>query len=384
VENIPAARQHAFPCQQCGAQLDFQPGTTELGCEHCGHSHQITVSHEPIYEYDFHSTLKDLPGGAEEKVALTVKCQACSAETKFDSNIHADACPFCGARIIADTKEHRVIHPKSILPFKITSSQATESYRRWLSKRWFAPNKLKKHARKDRKLNGVYVPYWTYDCHTLTYYRGQRGDIYQVPRQVSVMVNGRRTTRTKMVTKIRWTPASGSTRRSFDDVLIYATDSLPRDFARELAPWDLGELTPYQEEFLSGFQSEIYKTRLDQGFDYAKQRMHPVIRQDIRAEIGGDQQRISAVDTQYSKIRFKHILLPFWVAGFRYRDKVYQFIVNGRTGEVQGDRPYSWIKIGLAVLFAAIILATLGYFGAQSEQVKSLDFGDIIMSLGQF
>jgi len=384
VENIPAGRQHAFPCQQCGAQLDYQPGTTELGCEHCGHSHQITVSREPIYEYDFHSTLKDLPGGAEEKVELTVKCHACSAEIKFDSNIHADMCPFCGVRIVVDTNEHRMIQPKSILPFNINSSQATESYREWLKKRWFAPNKLKIYAKKERKLNGVYVPYWTYDCRTLTYYRGQRGDMYQVPRQVTVTINGRRTTRTKMVTKIRWTPVSGSTRRFFDDVLIYATDSLPREFARELSPWDLGELTPYQEEFLSGFQSEVYKTELDQGFDFAKKRMHPVIHQDIRSEIGGDQQRISSADTQYSEIRFKHILLPFWIAGFRFRNKIYQFIVNGRTGEVQGDRPYSWIKIALAIFLVGTIVTTLGYYGSQSEYVNSMEFSELIMSFSQY
>lgn len=371
------AEQHAFPCQQCGAQLDYQPGTTELGCEHCGHRHRITISQEPIYEYDFHSTLKPLPGGAEERVATTIKCHACSAEFEFDADIHADECPFCGARIVVDTTEHRIIQPKAILPFKVDDSQATESYRKWLKKLWFAPNKLKKYAKKERKLNGVYAPYWTYDCQAQTYYHGQRGNMYQVPQRVTVMVNGRRQTRTQMVTKIRWTPVSGSVQRSFDDVLIYATDSLPREVARELAPWDLGELTPYQDEFLSGFQSEVYKTNLDLGFDYAKQRMHPLIRQDIRYDIGGDQQRIGAADTQYNKISFKHILLPFWIAGFRFRNKTFQYVVNGRSGEVQGDRPYSWVKIGFTVLAIALIIFIAISISSQSEYGGSFNLDTI-------
>jgi DNA-directed RNA polymerase subunit RPC12/RpoP len=325
------------------------------------------LSRQPIVEYDFHSTLQHLPGGAPDSVALTVKCSACSAEFEFDKDLHADECPFCGTRIVVDAEQHRVIQPKALLPFNIDAKQAGEAYRTWLKRLWFAPNKLKKYARKERKLNGVYVPYWTYDCATETHYRGQRGDIYQVRQQVRVRVNGRMTTQTRLVNKIRWTPASGVVRRGFDDVLVYATDSLPRKMARELAPWDLAELTPYQEEFLSGFQSEVYKVELDHGFDYAKERMHPVIRQDIRRDIGGDQQRISSAETRYSNVNFKHILLPFWIAGFRFRNKTYQFIVNGRSGEVQGDRPWSLFKIGAAIIAGAIILGSVGYFYTQGQ-----------------
>jgi DNA-directed RNA polymerase subunit RPC12/RpoP len=365
--------QHAFPCQQCGAQLQYREGSQQLACGHCGHQHDIVLSREPIVEYDFHSTLKHLPGGAPDAISLSVKCHACSAEFEFDADLHADECPFCGSKIVVNAQQHRIIQPKALLPFRINAREASEAYRKWLRRLWFAPNKLKKFARKERKLNGMYVPYWTYDSDTRTRYSGQRGDIYQVAQRVRVKVNGRMTTRTRMVNKIRWTPVSGSVQRHFNDVLVYAADSLPRSIARELAPWDLTELTPYQEEFLSGFQSEVYKIELDQGFDFAKQQMHPTIRQDIRQDIGGDRQRILAADTEYSRISFKHILLPFWIAGFRFRNKTYQFIVNARTGEVQGDRPWSLIKITAAVILAAAVAAVLGYFYLQGEMAGEFD-----------
>jgi len=360
-----ASRQHTFPCEQCGAQLQYLEGSDSLKCTHCDHLHQIQLSREPIEEYDFHSTLAQLPGAAPNTVQYTVKCQACSAEFEFDKNLHADECPFCSTKIVVDSHEHRQIQPKSLLPFRINAKQASASYRKWLTRLWFAPNKLKKFARTDRKLNGVYVPYWTYDSATETRYRGERGDIYQVRQRVRVRVNGKMQTQTRLVNKIRWSPASGRVRRDFNDVLIYATNSLPRSMAKELAPWDLGELKPFQEEFLTGFQSEIYKLELDQGFDYAKQRMHPVIRQDIRRDIGGDQQRIHQSDTRHSNISFKHILLPFWIAGFRFRDRTFQFIVNGRTGEVQGDRPWSVVKIGLAVIGGLVLVGALGFLYLQ-------------------
>jgi hypothetical protein len=46
---------------------------------------------------------------------------------------------------------------------------------------------------------------------------------------------------------------------------------------------------------------------------------------------------------------------------YRYHDRPYQVFVNGATGEVQGERPYSWVKITLAVtagLIAGLVLFT--------------------------
>ncbi len=47
------------------------------------------------------------------------------------------------------------------------------------------------------------------------------------------------------------------------------------------------------------------------------------------------------------------------MGAYRFQAKVYQVLVNARTGEVQGERPYSAVKIALLValiLLAAVIL----------------------------
>ncbi len=105
--------------------------------------------------------------------------------------------------------------------------------------------------------------------------------------------------------------------------------------------------------------------------------MHPVIKSDISADIGGDQQRIHNAETEYSNIQFKHLLLPFWVAGFRFGKKSYQFIVNARTGEVQGERPFSKWKIFLAALgFIILVVLMLGIFWTHSNQQCTLHSSD--------
>jgi hypothetical protein len=125
----------------------------------------------------------------------------------------------------------------------------------------------------------------------------------------------------------------------------------------ELEPWDLPELVGYNDSYLAGFVTESYQTQLKEGFDEAKERIRPVIETTVRADIGGDVQQIHSVNTSYNDITFKHILLPLWISAYRFEDKVYRFTVNARTGEVQGERPYSAWKI---FFFVLTILAVVG------------------------
>lgn len=347
---------HYFPCTQCAASLEYAPGTEVLRCTHCGYENQVSASNEPILEQDFKETLRNLECSAANTERIAIRCKSCGATYSLGAADHAGDCPFCGTPAVADTAQYRALLPQALLPFKIRQDQARASFRQWLGGLWFAPNKLKAYARNDAHLHGIYVPYWTYDADTKTNYQGERGDNYQVQESYQTTENGRRVTRTRMVTKIRWRRVSGRVQRFFDDVLVLASKSLPRSITEQLEPWDLVKLTPYQEAYLSGFRSEMYQVDLAQGFDYAREIMAARIQQDIRRDIGGDHQRIHSVDTHYADIRFKHILLPIWLSAFRFRDKTYRFVVNGRTGEVQGERPYSGWKIAFAIVLAGILV----------------------------
>ena len=116
---------------------------------------------------------------------------------------------------------------------------------------------------------------------------------------------------------------------------------------------------PYKEEYLAGFRAECYQIDLPEGFAKAQNIMDDLIRHSVRQDIGGDRQQIHAVKTRYDNITFKHILLPIWMSAYRYRGQVFRFLVNARTSEVQGERPWSAVKIGLAVLVGLIIIGCI-------------------------
>ncbi len=368
-DDAPAGGEKSIACEQCAAELKFAPGVSQLKCPYCDHEMRIEIDQAELRkaheEQDFHAAVSALldEHSVDTVEVHTVKCGTCAAETTLDPNIDADECPYCGSSIQRGGEATRkVIAPQGLLPFKVERATARGQFKEWIKSRWFAPNKLKEYSRIDTKLQGVYVPHWTYDSDTVTDYTGQRGEHYWVTEHYT---DSQGKSQTRRVRKTRWYYASGRVFNSFDDLLVLASESLPRKYAEKLEPWDLEGLMPYQEEFLSGFKAENYSIDLATGFQTAREMMEPTINRTIRRDIGGDEQRISSKDVQYNTITFKHVLLPVWVSAFRYNNKVFRFLVNARTGEVQGERPWSWAKITLAVLVGIALIAGIVFLAQQ-------------------
>jgi len=346
-------------CKQCGAKLTFKPGTNSLNCEFCGAINEIETKQGNIEEIDYLEFISNKANSSTTIEVLTIKCDTCGAQTTFAENVVAQTCDFCDSPMVAKRGEtSKIIEPESLLTFKITDKVGLDLFKKWLKKIWFAPNDLKKYAYQKGKLKGVYLPYWTYDARTTTDYTGQRGDNYQAQEEYT-NDKGERSTRT--VTKIRWSYRSGRVSNTFDDVLVVASKSLPEKYLYRLEPWDLQSLTPYDPKYLAGFTAESYGIEVTTGFEKAKDIMQDEIDNSIRKDIAGDHQQIDSKNTDYQNITFKHILLPIWLSAYRYNNKVYRFMVNGRTGEIQGERPYSWIKITLASLAAIAVIALAVY-----------------------
>lgn len=356
-----AQDEYRWPCSQCGAQLRYAPGQTHLTCAHCGHEQDIPAQPaskraRALQELDLATGLRGtLPAGDMVEMRTT-SCPSCGAVIEITGATHATQCPFCATPVVLDTGTQRHIKPQALVPFALTEAQARKALTAWMGSLWFAPGTLLEYARKGRAMDGVYVPFWTFDADTASRYSGERGEYYYETRTVQVRVNGKMETRQEQVRHTRWYPASGRVARDFDDVLVMASRSLPARLGNELTPWDLGALVPYSPEFLAGFQAEGYTVALPDGHREARERMERVIREDVRRDIGGDEQRIHSVDTSWSAETFKHILLPVWMAAYKYNGKSYRFLVNGQTGEVQGERPWSIWKIGIAVIVVLFLI----------------------------
>lgn len=356
-----ALEEHRFPCRSCGSDLRFLPGTSLLKCPHCGSEEEIPERRGGLRELDLRDAVNNAIAPDEMAEMRVAQCASCGAQIELGADLHADQCPFCASPMVTGTGLHRLIKPQAQLPFLLTEQEARAAMNKWLGRLWFAPSNLVQYARAGRAMQGIYVPFWTYDAETRSEYAGQRGTVYHETHMVPMTVNGRRQMVQQQVAKIRWQGVRGSVARSFDDVLVLGSKSMSKPFADELAPWDLSALSAYEPRYLAGFRAEGYTVPVAEGYREARAVMDRVIEGDVRRDIGGDQQRIERIETEVGRLTFKHVLLPVWLAAYRYRGRSFRFVINGRTGEVEGERPYSGVKIALAVLALLLVAVAIAW-----------------------
>ncbi len=342
-------------CINCGAELKYKPGTTNISCEYCGHQETITIDENGFEELELYPYLKEMGAQRHSEEISMLHCKNCGANQHVEENYKSLHCVYCSMPLVLkDAYKEDWILPGAILPFQIDQRKSFTIFQQWVKRLWFAPNKLKKAALDPQFTKGLYLPYWTFDAQLLATYRGQRGEYYYETRRVR-NANGKMVT--QRVRKTRWYPASGSVSGFVDDTLIKASQQRSGRIPRTISRWNLKKLQPFNSDFLSGFVTEKYTIPLKEGHLMAKDVADDIAERWCRRDIGGDTQRITRMDVQLSNETFKHILLPVYVSAYRYKGKEYNFFINGENGQISGTRPYSFWKIFFVVL---IVLAIIG------------------------
>ena len=344
-------------CPGCGAEAHWNAAKQALVCPYCGtvSPAQLASDGSLVQEHDLALALRAIPDANRgwEQDRTSVQCQSCKAISLFESTRVAQRCEFCGsASIVPYTKTRNAIYPESLLPFTYTESQVREAIRQWYGSRWFAPNRLKKAALTDR-VGGIYLPYWTFDARVHARWQAEAGHYYYVSRTVTR--NGK--TETVQERRVRWEPAAGELSTAFDDELVAATQGIHAALLRAVEPFPTKDLKPYDRGYVSGWVVEQYQLDLVGAAERSRAEMDAKVRARCAQDVPGDTYRNLEVAAIYTDQTFKHTLLPVWLLHYDYGRKAYQVVVNGVTGAIAGEQPYSWVKIFFAVL--ALIVAAL-------------------------
>ena len=345
-----------YPCPGCGAELRYSPSRRALACEYCGHEEALEAERVPPHPLEEGLAREE---GPVEK-AGSVTCPKCGAGYPLAPLRTATCCPYCETPAIRNPLNP--LPPDGVLPFRIEEKEAHQLFARWIGSLWLAPGELSRVVDTRKKLTGWYLPHWFFDADTESRYRGERGDAYYVTVERMRVVNGRERLVREQERRIRWTPVSGRVARRFDDWPVAAEREIPRHLLQGLAPWPSGDALAIRDEALCGFEAREYGIPLDAGHAEAREGMAARIRMDVRRDIGGDEQRIHGIDTRWSDERYKYLLLPVWSTAFRYKGKTYHYVINGVTGVVRGERPYSWWKIAGLVAAVLSALAVAAYW----------------------
>jgi hypothetical protein len=348
-------------CPECGGDLQWNAAKKALVCPYCGTVAPWApgdAAPGAIAELDLAQALAKADDGGRGygDARREVQCQSCRAISVFEADKVADRCAFCGSPAIVPYEALKeAITPQSLLPFCIPETQVRESIRRWYGTRWFAPNRLKRAALTDT-LRGLYLPYWTFDAQVHASWTAEAGHYYYTTERV--LRNGRY--ETQQVRHIRWEPAAGELEHFFDDELVPGSEGAHADLLDRIAPFPTTtDLKPYAPEFVRGWTVERYQVDLRQAAELNMGEMERAVRELCAKQVPGDTQRNLQVQASYRGRTFKHVLMPVWLVSYTYGRRAFQLLVNGYTGAIAGQRPYSAIKIALAVVAAAIVV--LGY-----------------------
>lgn len=343
-------------CPSCGGVMDFDPVTGGLSCPYCGHKEEIPGKNDGLgaaEELALENAEKvgNCDWGAAKK---TVICKACGAESVYDALEISAECPFCGSNQVMEASDQNTMAPGGVVPFQISDKQASDLFKGWIRHKWFCP-KLAKESAKAKHFKGIYLPFWTFDAMTNSKYRGEFGR-----DKVKKKSNGE----TQIETT--WHPVKGSYEKFYDDELICATTNHNQSMLLGLEPYHTADNKAYRPEYVAGFAAERYAIGIKEAWGMAKEsisyKLRGSIEKKIMEENHADRIRNLQIDAAFSKLTYKYLLLPVWISSYKYKEKVYQFMVNGQTGKVSGKTPISIPKViitGVAAVLIIILLAML-------------------------
>lgn len=337
---LKGADIETYTCQNCSSVMRYNIEKEQFMCSSCGTVYDIQTLSDTVKEYDF-AKYKEMEKNCVPFEGMsTVSCQNCGFEISFTDKQVAAVCPMCASTQIATVKQKNGIPPEGIIPFKISKNEAHQLFRNWVKSRWFAPTSFKTQF-GEGELSGMYLPFWTYDASAFAFYTGKGGKYRKIKK------DGKEETVTD------WFDVKGMVAYSFDDVLVCATTKGKSMFSHYNTTT---KTKPYSTSYLSGYYAELYDIKADTGFEDAKRTMDYELRSLATRKIKKtyDEAKITTLQAKYSNVTFKHILLPVWASAYGYNGHTYNYFINGETGFVSGDRPYSKVKI--AVLIGSIII----------------------------
>lgn len=356
-ESAPQPEVLEFKCPQCGGVTAYNAQDGGLTCTYCGYYEPPpkTAVGKQAQEFEFtvETMARAAHGWGEGRKEL--ECQSCGSIASLPLDSLTYTCAFCGSnKVIQRQASQDRLRPRFLVPFKVDAAACHNLTRQWMGSSWMTPASLKNLARVA-DFNGVYLPYWTFDSVTSAAWKAEVGHT----RTERYRQGGE----WKERTVVDWRWESGQVSLEIDDLVVPGTLRLSKVLLERLKGFDLGDLTPYDPQFLAGLQARAYDLPLEQAWEIAREKMRDSTRQACIAQASTGQVRNFSMNLDFSAESWRYVLLPIYVAAYRYQGQPFQVMVNGQTGAVAGQRPVDWTRVWLvvaALLAPGLLLSLLG------------------------
>jgi hypothetical protein len=201
----------------------------------------------------------------------------------------------------------------------------------------------------------VYVPFWSFSMLAQSRWSAQIGEHWYRTKTYTTIIDGKPVTQTRTVQETEWWDLAGQHHNYYSGYLISGSRGLPQTYAEKIKPYRLEALKRYQTYFLAGWLSEQYSVERDEALPLCQQEFQRWEQHNVESFLPGDTYSHVLVNCEFSEINSDLILLPVYLLSYRYGDKLFRFLLNGQTGKMAGDKPYSPMRIGVAVAIAVVL-----------------------------
>jgi len=334
-----------FRCLQCNAETAYSAADGGLTCTYCGHYEpppkQVVGKGAEEFEFTVETVERAAHGWGLEREEL--ECQTCGALTAVPPGDLTHICPFCAStHVVQRQAPQETLRPRFLIPLALDQDRCREIVREWLGSSWMTPAGLQQMAR-TADFTPIYIPYWTFDANSDASWQAQ------VAHQKSYRRYNSSRKKWETRTKTEWKWESGQVNLFIDDLPVAGTERPSQLLLQRLQPFNLHDLVVYKPDYLAGVQAQAYDVTLDKAWEKARQQMRQRTKQACQAQASSSRLRNFSMNLDFSDESWRYILLPIYVAAYRYGERTYQVLINGQTGRLSGQRPVDWRKVGLAV-----------------------------------
>lgn len=324
-----------YKCPNCSADLKFEPSTQKLSCEYCGGSFTIEEIKKLFAKNE--SQAKEQTKEQEKDFSENTNlyhCSSCGAEIMATNQQTALFCYYCHNPVILSGKMTGKYRPQKVIGFKISREDAVKKFQDWCFKR-FVPNDFKTDKQLE-KITGLYVPFWLTNG------------------TVKVDFNAK-------ATKVRhWTSGSYNYTETKEYEIIRAggikTEGVPADGSERIEDELMESIEPFNYEGMKDFSMSYLSGFYAEKFDIDNEKMLPRVKERLAAackKIAMDSIKdYTTVEVKKEKydvidVKTEYAMLPVWFMSYKYKDQVYEFVMNGQTGKIAGTPPLDEGKLRL-------------------------------------
>lgn len=348
----------SYKCPSCGAPLEFDGREKQMTCGNCGNTFETEtviavneIQREDAQFDDMEWEAKKESFSPEElERTQTFSCSSCGAQLFTDETTVATSCAFCGSPSIIPAQFTPGTKPEQIIPFLIEKDQAEKMFHAYFKSRKLIPNLFLEGTNRIDEIRKLYVPYWLFSCEAdarMTY----RGTTVTAFRSGQYMV------RTSRHFLIRRAGTLG-----FSALPVDASQMMDNKITESLEPFSPKDAITFTPPTLSGAQANRADVTAEECQARANDRIRSTTDQMFRRTVTG----YASVIPQSSSIRLLDsnslpVLYPIWLITTKKGDKTFTFAINGQTGELTCDIPWSKGKFFGRMLTVALGVAAAGF-----------------------